>query len=266
MLKLLTFAFVYDCSSKPDARNPSINECLDPGPSLFNMIRDILVRNRVLPICLSGDIKKAFYQIRVREHERDALRFFWIKDRETMERVILRFTRPLFGLIQSPFILAATTQVHLERSKEEFPDVVTEVKDNIYVDDVVDGGFKIEEVQKFKERLIEVFKLAGWDLHKWHSNIPALNESVDPRRVVHASILGVYWNKETDEIGIVIPKTDDENTKRGILAFLAKLFDKLGIIAPVILKGKVIFRELCEIKIGWDQKVPEEMQKRWSRW
>ena len=257
---------VHDCSSKPDANSPSINECLDPGPSLYNMIRDILIRNRMLPIALTGDMKQAFLQIRVREHERDALRFHWIENRETMKRVVLRFTRPLFGLIQSPFILAATVQVHLERSKEEFPKTVTEVEDNIYVDDVVDGGFDVEEVQTFKDELIEIFKRAGWQLHKWHSNVPALDASVDPKRKVHSSLLGVYWNKELDEIGITIPKTADEGTKREILAFLAKLYDVMGLISPVILKGKLIFRELCELKIGWDKEVPPELRTRWIKW
>ena len=132
---------VYDCSSSPNSSSPSLNECLEPGPSLYNMLRDILVRNRMLPVALTGDMKEAFLQIRIREQERDALRFHWIEDRETMAKVVLRFTRPLFGLIQSLFILGAVVDAHLEASREKFPETVAEVKDNIYVDDIVDGGF-----------------------------------------------------------------------------------------------------------------------------
>ena len=80
---------VYDCSSRPNSSCPSINECLESGPSLYNKLRDILVRNRMLPIALTGDMKEAFLQIRVREHERDALRFHWIEDRETIKRIVL---------------------------------------------------------------------------------------------------------------------------------------------------------------------------------
>ena len=122
---------VYDCSSRPNSSSPSINDCLESGPSLYNKLRDILVRNRMLPVALTGDMKQAFLQIRIREHERDALRFHWIEDRETLKRMVLRFTRPLFGLIQSPFILGAVVESHLEASRDEFPVTVEEVKDNI---------------------------------------------------------------------------------------------------------------------------------------
>ena len=98
----------------------------------------------MLPVALNCDMKKAFLQIRVREDDRDVLRFHWIEDRTSMKRIALRYTRPPFGLVQSPFILRATTEVHLENSREEFPDTVGEVKDNIYADDVVDGETKSE--------------------------------------------------------------------------------------------------------------------------
>jgi peptidyl-tRNA hydrolase len=50
-------------------------------------------------------VQKAFLQIRVREAERDALRFHWIKDLHSTEVEVLRFTRVVFGLTSSPFLL-----------------------------------------------------------------------------------------------------------------------------------------------------------------
>ena len=68
---------VYDASAKESRTSPSLNDCLNPGPSLQNLLWSILVRSRFLPILLTGDLEKAFLQVRIKEAERDALRFHW---------------------------------------------------------------------------------------------------------------------------------------------------------------------------------------------
>ena len=68
---------VYDASAKEQGDQPSINECLNPGPPLQNLLWEILVRSRFYPVLLTSDIEKAFRQVRIKSEERDALRFFW---------------------------------------------------------------------------------------------------------------------------------------------------------------------------------------------
>ena len=63
------------------------------------------MRNRLKPIALAGDLKQAFLQVRIRMEDRDALRFHWLKNKATSEVEVLRFTRALFGLAQSPSLL-----------------------------------------------------------------------------------------------------------------------------------------------------------------
>ena len=72
------------------------------------------MRNRLKPVALADDLKQAFLQIRIRLEDRDALSFHWIKDRDASNVEMLRFTRALFGLVQSPFLLGGTLQQHLE--------------------------------------------------------------------------------------------------------------------------------------------------------
>ena len=96
---------VHDASDKNGQDVPSLNECLDVEPPLHKMIHDILLRIRVSPIVLAGDIRQAFLQIVIRETERDALRFIWIDNLDDKNPVILRATRALFGLGPSPFLL-----------------------------------------------------------------------------------------------------------------------------------------------------------------
>ena len=56
---------VYDCSAKGNCDLPSLNDCLETGHSLQPLLFDILLRNRMRHYCITGDIKKAFLQIRI---------------------------------------------------------------------------------------------------------------------------------------------------------------------------------------------------------
>ena len=71
---------VYDASARADQSSPSLNDCLNPGPTLQNKLWDVLIQQRAFPVMVSSDIRQAFLQIRVKEAERDVLRFHWRKD------------------------------------------------------------------------------------------------------------------------------------------------------------------------------------------
>ena len=100
--------------ASPDA--PSLNECLYPGPSLQNNLWDILVQQRAYPVLVTGDIRKAFLQIGIRESEHNTLRFHW--KREHAEIETLRFTRTLFGLVSLPFFLGGVFEPHFDAWEE----------------------------------------------------------------------------------------------------------------------------------------------------
>ena len=104
---------VYDASARPTKESPSLNDCLEIGPPLQNNLWTVLVRGRFHPVCLSGDLRKAFLQVRIRKSHRDALRFYWLKDISN-EIQTFRFTRALCGLTSSPFLLGGVLQQHLE--------------------------------------------------------------------------------------------------------------------------------------------------------
>ena len=96
---------VYDASSRARSNAPSLNECLHAGPPLQNKLWSVLIRNRFHAVAVAGDLRKAFLQLRIREIERDVLRFHWVVDKHSKKVETLRFTRVLFGLAPSPFLL-----------------------------------------------------------------------------------------------------------------------------------------------------------------
>ena len=99
------------CFSQRKRRRAS-KDCLHAAPSLQNKLWSVLVRGRFYPVAITGDLQKAFLQVRIREND-DALRFFWQPD-EKSELQTLGFTPALFGLAPSPFLLGGVIEHHLE--------------------------------------------------------------------------------------------------------------------------------------------------------
>ena len=168
---------VYDASAKPNKDSVSLNECLETDPPLQNSPWDILIRSRFRPILLCGYTEKAFLQIRIRESERDVSRLHWAKNSDPSVIEINRFTRLVFGLTQSPFILEGTLKEHFQYYIDEYPTLKETISEDMYVDDLVPGSNTIEEVEVIKQKSIELFGKGGFNLHKWHPNIPSLQSS-----------------------------------------------------------------------------------------
>jgi len=129
---------------------PSLNDCLHAGPPLQNQLWSVLTRNRFHSVAVTGDIRKAFLQIKIRQAERDSLRFHWIKDVHSSEVEILRFTRVVFGLAPSPFLLNGVIQQHLELWRPRLPETVSEALKNLYVDDFISGAPTVTDAKKLK--------------------------------------------------------------------------------------------------------------------
>ena len=88
------------------------------GPSLLPSVYDILLQFRSGKIGLVSDIKQAFLNIAIAEEHRDLLRFLWYEnfDADDPEVIILRFTRVVFGLTSSPFLLNGTISSHVSKN------------------------------------------------------------------------------------------------------------------------------------------------------
>ncbi|XP_028393616.1 uncharacterized protein LOC114517961 [Dendronephthya gigantea] len=243
------------------------------------MLWNILIRSRFHPILLTGDLQKAFLQIRIKEEERDSLRFHWTPPGCT-ETQVYRFTRALFGLTSSPFLLAGVLDQHLELWERQYPEIVKEIREGLYVDDLMVGGASIDIVQEKKDTSIEVFQDASFTLHKWHSNareLEASGSSAADDELTYAKqqlgtsrpgtkLLGLPWDKDKDTLKVGLHKDETITTKRGALSQLAKIYDPLGLASPTTLQGKFIYREMCESNIAWDGELPAELRKQWIDW
>ena len=53
-------------------------------------------------------------------------------------------------------------------------------------------------------------------------------------------------------------------SKRGILKYLASIYDPLGFLSPITLQGKLIFRDVCDEKYSWDKPLEGKVLQRWT--
>ena len=270
---------VYDASARAHNDAPSLNDCLHPGPPLQNQLWNVLVRSRFHPVLIAGDLQKAFLQVRIRACERDALRFHW-RANEHSQLETLRFTRALFGLAPSPFLLGGVIQHHLDSWRARYPESVREIERSLYVDDLITGSTTVSKAEKLRENAIEVFADATFKLHKWHSNVKDLQPASDTQTEEEtyakqqlgapaqgkAKLLGLSWDKGADKLSVTVPEQDATRTKRRILGKIAKIYDPIGLASPVTLSGKLIYRDACNDKLAWDTQLPGELSSKWLKW
>ena len=68
-------------------------------------------------------------------------------------------------------------------------------------------------------------------------------------------MFGLPWNKERDPVNVEVPPEIAKLTKREILAKLARFYDPFGLISPETLRGKFIYRAVCDSKAAWDAEL-----------
>ena len=122
-----------------------------------------------------ADIQKAFLQIDVREADRDAFRFLFNINGQEQH---LRFTRVPFGEESSPFLLGATLNYHYDQKGKESQETVQALRKKTYMDNLMQTGEEVEELEKFKREATSILESAKFPVHKWESDIEYL-ESED---------------------------------------------------------------------------------------
>ena len=222
---------------------------------------------------------------------------------ESPNIVTLRFARLVFGLTCSPAILNAVLHQHLTQYSTIDPSFVTKVLKSLDVDDLASGSDSTESAltlaKKIKTRLLE----GGFNMRKWLSNSKELmsvfesdpqfssesphqqsesrspmteedqgysKSSFDSQQLdSHPRVLGQLWNPETDSLIMIFCaalKNVETNviTKGSILSVAAKIYDPLGLISPVTLRFKQMFRELCKSKFDLDEPLNDEFCEEWN--
>ncbi|KAK6762779.1 hypothetical protein RB195_023475 [Necator americanus] len=209
-------------------------------------LKDVLYQG---PVILP-DIEKAFLQVRLHPEDRNATRFMWVRDIHqplTQENLVFfRFTRVIFGLNCSPFLLAGTIVHHLRTHVED--QLAKEIGDNTYVDNLIVTKRSSDEELRFyddsKVKRITSADLTGNDNPK---------------------VLGILWNTEKDELALscnYLPKA--KVTKKSASEQVAAIYDPQRWLTPLTPAGKRFLQSLWKFDYAWDTEISEEHQQQWK--
>ncbi|XP_076547394.1 uncharacterized protein LOC143305945 [Osmia lignaria lignaria] len=178
-----------------------------------------------------------------------------------------RLTTVTYGTACAPFLALRVLAQLANDEHSRFPRGASVVRRQTYVDDILTGADDVDETLALKKEVVAIFKVGGFELSKWASNIPEIQEtdSSDTRLFQEwsgISTLGVNWNPRDDAFSLRVAAAEvvrERTTKRSILSEIAGLFDPLGWAAPILVVAKVLMQDLWILGADWDQQLPENV-------
>ncbi|GFT87539.1 integrase_H2C2 domain-containing protein [Trichonephila clavipes] len=150
-----------------------------------------------------------------------------------------------------------------------FPLAAPVVMSDCYMDDILSRSESIEEVIELQHQLIEMFKTTGMHLHKWCGNLPEMTSNLQEYAFLESDetkALGIIWNPKLDCFLFRIEQQRLTSfTKRMVLSTIARIFDLLGLLGPIITWAKIFMQRLWLLELGWSDELPFKEEKEWRR-
>ncbi|XP_029666087.1 uncharacterized protein LOC115237287 [Formica exsecta] len=251
-----------------------LNDLLHTGAKLQVDLFDVLIWFRQFCYVFFSDIEKMYRQIKVNSEYWNFQRILWIN--QSNDIITYQLTTVIYGLACTPFLALRTLKQLVDDEGDKFPLAIQVLTKGRYVDDLFGGSDTIQQAQKIIKDVNQLYMAGGFPLQKWISSHPSILQSIptdkqittstlpiEENMTVHA--LGLNWKPTTDtfHFTLQLPPTK-KITKRSILSTIAKLFDPLGLLSPVIIKAKIIIQELWSVKLDWDDPLPSLISNRWT--
>lgn len=264
----------------------SLNSTLLKGPDLNQPLIEILYRFRQHKIAVCGDIAEMFHQIKIQPSDRSSQRFLWSTDNgltiDVYEMCVMTF-----GATCSPTTAQYVKNINADKYKDEYPAAAKAIREDHYVDDFVASFATEEEAIAITSAVTEIHKRGGFVLRGFVSNSKSVLRSlgvsggieteIDMELDVSATekILGMRWltSDDTFVFAMRFDRVDAEvmkglqiPTKRQLLSAAMSVFDPFGFLANFMLHTKMMMQTLWRLGIAWDERVPEEIFRRWKAW
>lgn len=267
---------VFDASAT-DAEGRSLNDMLLPGPKLQKSIFDLLIRFRWHAVVFTGDIKQMYRQFLVSPSDADYQRILWRTSPDLPMRDF-RLLTVTYGVSCAPY-QALWCIAHLAKKFATRAPLGAAVLDrDTYVDDVVSGSDTVEAAVRIRQELLAILSSAGLHLRKWTSNHEKFFDGLaasdlyveqfhnfEDIQDVSLKILGMMWLPKADSLTFKTAAVNSRCTKRSILSDIARIFDPLGLLSPVVFLAKYIMQLLWLSGADWDEDAPLAVSNEWVK-
>ncbi|XP_017891420.1 uncharacterized protein LOC108631770 [Ceratina calcarata] len=254
----------------------SLNDIMHTGANLLLNITDVLLWIRQYKCIFATDITKMYRQIRVHQEDWDLQRILWVDS--DLNEASYQLTTVTYGTKAAPFLAVRTLLQLAEDEGHRFPLAVPFITQARYVDDVFGGADGPDELIEGAHQLKGLCMAGGFPPAKWQSNCLELMGTLAPENLYNQTlislddcntkILGMNWNSLKDIFTFTSKSESDPTsiapTKRPVLSHIAKIFEPLGFLSPVIIRTKMLLHELWLLKINWDDPLPSHVETRWN--
>ncbi|XP_043264180.1 uncharacterized protein LOC122404311 [Colletes gigas] len=183
-----------------------------------------------------------------------------------------------YGTACEPYLSMRTLLELKKRDGDRFPLAASILEKDIYVDDVFMGAPDTSLLEKIRIQVCELLQGGGFQLRKWAGNLQKVLRNIPQSSHSHAVDLTLFNDSELKVLGLRwIPSGNyfcfnpqrfqpaaGPITKRTLFSEIAKLYDPLGWLSPVVIRAKMLMQSQWLEKIQWDDHVSANTLKTWN--
>lgn len=252
----------------------SLNDSQIVGPIVQDDLFSILLRFRQFEIAVVADIEKMYRTIYVENSQRHLQSILW-RDTPQDQIKVFELNTVTYGTASASYMATRSLRFIAERYSTKFPQGSKSILENFYIDDWLVSTNTQEEMILLKSQVSHCLSNHGLILRKFVSN--KADVLLDPSQSNHkndlhtvtindksiSKTLGLNWMPAEDILFCDADLSTAKVTKRTMLSAIAKIYDPLGILAPIVVVAKLIMQKLWHEKVDWDDPVSDSIRSQW---
>ncbi|XP_043064397.1 uncharacterized protein LOC122320294 [Drosophila ficusphila] len=257
-LSLCKYFLPHHCVFKEDSTTTKLRVVFDG--SAKTSISDF-------PVALTGDVCKMYRCVRVAEPDSYFQCILW-RDSPDQEVQVFKLDTVTYGTKPAAFLPVRTMHQLASDEKSSFPIGSKTILRDFYVGDLITGGKSAQEVLEVMSQTTNLLSRGGFKLRKWCSNDrDVFDQIADSEKETFLKFddgsgftktLGLAWDPAADVFRFSFSpiQVSPKPCKRLVLSTIARIYDPLGLIGPVVAKAKIFLQEVWREKLEWDESSP----------
>lgn len=223
---------------------------------------------------LTADITKMFRQVWVHPDDRPLQAILWRED-STQDIQVYQLNTVTYGTASASYHAMRCLRELAAAYRHEFPLAAKAVEEDFFMDDGLSGGRTLQAAIELQRQLTNLLMKGQFPLRKWRSNDPRVLQHLhDQAKSDHLLMisgentlktLGLLWNATQDclQYQVKLPE-ETVDTKRTVLSKILQVFDPLGLVAPILLRGKIFMQRPWSIELEWDETLTQDLLAVWN--
>ncbi|XP_044759170.1 uncharacterized protein LOC123316923 [Coccinella septempunctata] len=256
---------VFDAASK--SCGTSLNENLLAGPDLLQPLVEVLIKFRQRKIAFCSDVREMFHQVKIISSDQCSQRFLWREGNTQKPHDVYEMQVMTFGATCSPTCAQFVKNLNA-RQLTQRQDILDAIEMKHYVDDHLDCTDTVDEALEKIFEVKRIQNLGGFELVDWTSNSKDVMDALATQEDIICKdldfnsdrsiqrILGLSWDSKLDSFcfklksNIFAVETRNGTTKRQILKIVMSIFDPLGLIANLTVRGRILIQDIWKSGIA----------------